>query len=418
MARTILHIDMDAFYASIEQRDDPALRGKPVVVGGHGKRGVVAAASYEVRKFGVRSAMPMVEALRRCPTAVVIGVRHGHYSAVSAKVFDIFHRFTPLVQGLSLDEAFLDVTTSLALYGDGATIAERIRAAIRAELSLTASAGVASSMFVAKIASDVNKPDGITLVEPGTERAFLSGLPVERMWGLGPKSALVARQAGLQTFDDLARADPREMEKLFGQNGPKLSALARGEDAREVEPDREAKSIGSEETFDEDITAPSELARRLLAMTVRVGERLDHERLAARRVTVKMKFNDFSIATRSMQVPHALSDTSGIYAVAKSLLSKFPRSRPVRLIGVSVGAIEAIDARPVLFPDPTRERARAVDRAAHALREKFGEQGITRAELLGLPKRRSEPDAVDSSGADEDDASQTRPNPSRGRSRA
>ena len=219
---------MDAFYASVEQRDHPELRGKPVLVGGPSARGVVAAASYEARKFGARSAMPMAEALRRCPQAIVVPGRHGHYAAVSSQVFAIFRRYTPLVEGLSLDEAFLDVTGSRALFGDGVEIARRIKAAIRGELELTASAGVAPSKFIAKIASDLEKPDGLVVVRAGEEEAFLAPLSIDRMWGIGPRAAVHLREAGLETIGDLARAGEGRLERLLGSWGASVHRLARG----------------------------------------------------------------------------------------------------------------------------------------------------------------------------------------------
>src|SRR5690606_17777249 len=247
--RKILHVDMDAFFASVEQRDDPRLRGKPVVVGGASRRGVVAAASYEAREFGVRSAMPMAEALRRCPRLIVVPPRGDRYGEVSARVFDVFHAYTPLVEGLSIDEAFLDVTASRSLFGDGPTIARRIKQDVLDATGLTCSAGVAPCKFVAKIASDMEKPNGLTVVA-GDVAAFLAPLPIERMWGIGPKTAPTLRRLGYATLGDLARADPAALERALGSWGPEVRELARGNDPRDVVPDREAKSIGAECTYD------------------------------------------------------------------------------------------------------------------------------------------------------------------------
>ncbi len=254
--REILHIDMDAFFASVEQLDDPSLRGEPVLVGGAERRGVVAAASYEARPFGIHSAMPMAEALRRCRHAIVVPPRRHRYEEVSASIFAVFRRFTPLVEGLSVDEAFLDVTASRGLFGDGEAIARRIRQAIRAETGLTASAGVAPSKFVAKIASDFDKPDGLVVVRPEEVRAFLDPLPIERMWGVGPKAAARLHGLGYVTLRDLAEADVRRLEATLGSWGGEVARLARGEDEREVVSEREAKSIGAEETYDEDSDEP------------------------------------------------------------------------------------------------------------------------------------------------------------------
>ena len=263
--RQIVHVDMDAFYASIEQRDDPRLRGRPVLVGGRSARSVVCTASYEARPSGARSAMPMSEARRRCPEAIVVPPRMAHYAAVSREVFAILRRYTPLVEGLSLDEAFLDVSASRALFGSGEAIAEAIRRAIRDETGLGASAGVATCKLVAKIASDQRKPDGLTVVPPGEERRFLAPLPIERMWGIGPKAAATARAAGLQRIGDLAASGSATLERLFGAPwGTELCALARGIDPREVEPGRPAKSVGAEETFERDLRSCEELEASLL----------------------------------------------------------------------------------------------------------------------------------------------------------
>ncbi|UJR78377.1 DNA polymerase IV [Sandaracinus amylolyticus] len=383
--RTILHVDMDAFYASVEQRDDPSIRGKPVIVGGAARRGVVSAASYEARTFGVRSAMSMGEAMRRCPHAIVVSPRHDHYASVSRQVFAIFHRFTPMVEGLSLDEAFLDVGASRALYGDGEAIAAQIKRAIREEVGLTASAGVAPSKFVAKIASDLRKPDGLVVVRAGEVREFLAPLPIERMWGMGPKSAPRAHAAGYHTLGDLARADDERLARAFGEWGPEMARLARGEDERDVEPEREAKSIGAEETFDDDLRDENAVATKLLSQSSRVAQRLFLAGLAGRGVTVKLKYSDFTLKTRSMQLPEAVSDTTSIHRAARALLERFEPSllarKGVRLSGVSVSALVPIDEARTLFPDPGVERGRKLEAALAALRDRGA--GVTRAALLG-----------------------------------
>ncbi|MDQ3036424.1 MAG: DNA polymerase IV [Myxococcota bacterium] len=381
-ARTILHVDMDAFYASVEQRDDASLRGEPVIVGGPFRRGVVSAASYEARPFGVRSAMSMSEAMRRCPHAKVVAPRHEHYSAVSRQVFAIFRRFTPMVEGISLDEAFLDVTASRSLYGDGESIARRIKDAISSELELKASAGVAPSKFVAKIASDLRKPDALVVVRSEEVRDFLAPLPIERMWGIGPKSAPRAHSAGFHTLGDLARADAARLERVFGKWGPEMAQLARGDDPREVEPEREAKSVGAEETFDEDLRDPTAIATRLLSQSSRVAQRLHLAGLAGRGVTVKLKYADFTVKTRSLQLPEAVSDTGSIYKAARALLARFePNGRGVRLTGVSVSALATLEDARTLFPDPAASRGRKLEAAMAALRDRGA--GITRAALLG-----------------------------------
>jgi DNA polymerase-4 len=385
--RQILHVDMDAFYASVEQRDDPSLRGKPLIVGGPSKRGVVSAASYEARPFGVRSAMSMADALRRCPQAIVVPPRHAHYAEVSHGVFAIFRRFTPLVEGLSLDEAFLDVTASRSLFGDGEEIARRIKDAIWSELALKASAGVAPSKFVAKIASDLRKPDALVVVREDEVQAFLSPLPIERMWGIGQKSAPRMHAVGMHTLGDLARADPALLERLFGTWGPEMARLARGDDPREVDPDRDAKSIGSEETFDHDLGRREDLERALLAQSEHVASRLFGEGLAARGITVKLKYADFTLKTRARTLPEPIATTSAIYEVARALLDKHelaaagPRSR-VRLTGVSASHLVPIDETRLLFPDEKHEKQKKLEAVSAALRDKFGGTQVTRATLL------------------------------------
>jgi len=391
--RTILHVDMDAFYASVEQLDDPSLRGKPVVVGGPSGRSVVSAASYEARPFGVRSAMPMAVARRLCPHAIVVPPRMRRYSEVSGRIFAIFERYTPLVEGLSLDEAFLDVTGSRALHGDGETIARSIRAAIKEELGLTASAGVAPSKFVAKIASDVNKPDGLCVVREEDVARFLAPLPIERMWGIGVKTAALARSHGFTTFADLMSASDAGLESVFGQHGPAMARLARGFDERQVEPDREAKSIGAEETFETDLHTIEAIERALLSQSMRVAARLVDEHLAARVVQIKLKHADFSLMTRRTTLREPAYDTDTIHRTACELLAKAALTRPrLRLTGVSVAELVPIEDARTLFPDPVDEKNRSVEKLRASLRDRFGEGAITRASLLGASGKRSRDD--------------------------
>lgn len=389
MARTIVHVDMDAFFASVEQLDDASLRGKPVIVGGRSGRGVVCAASYEARPFGVRSAMPMVEAVRRCPQGVVVPPRHHRYAEVSARVFDVFRRYTPLVEGLSLDEAFLDVTGSRALHGTGEEIAAKIKADIRRELGLTASAGVAPSKFVAKIASDVRKPDGLCVVREDEVRAFLDPMPIERMWGMGARTSAVAHAHGFHTLADLARADDVALGHVFGSSGPFMASLARGEDDREVEPDREAKSIGAEDTFEEDLRNRESIERALLSQAMRVAGRLVDERLAARVVTVKIKHADFTVVTRRTTLAEPTYDTDTLHRTARRLLERVDLARPrVRLTGISVSELTPLEDARTLFPDPVEEKSRSVERLRASLRDRFGEGALTRASLLERRERK------------------------------
>lgn len=381
--RCIIHVDMDAFFASVEQRDRPETRSRPVLVGGTRKRGVVAAASYEARAFGIHSAMPMAEALRRCPHAIVLPGHYARYQEASRAIFAIFRRFTPLVEGLSLDEAFLDVTHSLALFGDGESIATRIRTMIADETQLTASAGVASSKFVAKIASDLHKPDGLTVVTPEQALAFLAPLPVERMWGVGRRTAPRAKQAGFHTLGDLAAATDEHLRAVFGRWGPAAKALARGEDAREVVPERAAKSLGAEETFEHNLRDPDALRVRLLAQAERVAGRLVMAGLVAGSISVKLKHTDFTVKTRTQRLPEPVQDTDAIYRAACTALDRFlPLPLDVRLTGVSASDLRPVESAQTLFPDPDRARGRKLEAVRADLSSRFRSGILTRAALL------------------------------------
>lgn len=383
--RTVIHFDMDAFFASVEQLDDPSLRGKPVLVGTRSRRGVVTAASYEARPTGVRSAMSMVEALQRCPNAVVVPPRRTRYLEVSRRVFSVFRRYTPLVEGLSIDEAFLDVSGSQALFGDGRTIARRVKTDILNELGLTGSAGVAPNKFVAKIASDLDKPDGLTVVPNDRVAEFLAPLPVERMWRVGPKAKVGLRAAGLRTIGDLARTDENTLERLLGSWGPVARDLARGLDERPVVVGRPPKSIGSEETFEHDLTTVETLLRPILRQSMRVSDRLIHQGLWARVVTLKVKYRDHRIRSRQMKLPLAVSDTDSIFEAAKALLHRVDGLEyGIRLTGVSLSDMTKVPDVD-LFPDEDRERRERLANTAHALRERFGAAGVTRASLLTPP---------------------------------
>ena len=380
---------MDAFYASVEQRDDPSLRGKPVIVGGASRRGVVLAASYEVRPFGVHSAMPMAEAMRRAPQAIVVPPHRDRYAAASEEAFAIFRRYTPLVEPLSLDEAFLDVTGSVSLFGDGTAIATAIKREVRAELELTASAGVAPCKFAAKVASDLRKPDGLVVVAEGEVAAFLAPLPVERMWGIGPKTAPKMHAMGYRTIGDLARADEATLERLLGSWGLEVGRLARGEDARDVISDAQAKSIGAEETYEEDLVGADQIAPTLLDHAGRVARRLIRAHLSAHTVTVKVKYADFTLRTRRATLPEPVQDTDAIHRAAVELLTRVPlEGRRVRLTGVSVSGIAEGSPAPTLFRDERAEKRRRVEEVAARIAERYGdERAVTRATLLGKPTR-------------------------------
>ncbi|MBS2019730.1 MAG: DNA polymerase IV [Deltaproteobacteria bacterium] len=394
--RQILHVDMDAFFASVEQRDEPSLRGKPVLVGGSAHRGVVAAASYEARTFGCRSAMPMAEALRRCPHAVVVPPSREKYEAASAEVFDVFHEYTPLVEALSIDEAFLDVTASRSLFGDGATIARAIKTKVWEKTQLTASAGVAPCKFAAKIASDMDKPNGLTVVS-GDVAAFLAPLPLERMWGIGPKTAPSLRRLGYTTIGDLANADPKALERVLGSWAADVRQLARGNDPREVVPERDAKSIGTESTYDVDLTSKEEIARTLLAHASKVAERLTESGVTARAVMVKLKYADFTLLTRRKTLEEPASDTTTLYEAALELLERFPlRGARVRLTGVAAQELGEGAAQPTLFPDAAAARRRSLEGVLLGAKDRFGGQAITFATLLEDHAPKADPTGVTS----------------------
>ncbi len=379
----IIHVDMDAFFASVEQLDDPSLRGRPVAVGGRSERGVVAAASYEAREFGVRSAMPMSWARRRCPELAIVTPRPGRYSDVSRQVFEIFRRYTPLVEGLSIDEAFLDVTGSEALFGDGASIAAKIRREIREELGLSASAGVAPNKFVAKIASDQNKPDGLTLVAEADVLPFLAALPIERMWGVGPKAAGRLHDFGFRTIGDLAASDAATLEGPLGSWGGSVLELARGRDSRPVVTGSPVKSVGSEHTFEEDLRSAEALSPRILAQSAKVAERLTRAGLWAHVITLKVKYADHTSRSRQRRLPEPLADTDSIHREAMSLLGRFEGlERGVRLTGVSASALSEEPPAPGLFPDEAKQRRERLERVTAELNARFGAQGITRGTLL------------------------------------
>jgi len=343
---------------------------------------VVTAASYEARPFGVHSAMPMAEALRRCPHAVVVPGRHERYAEVSADVFAIFHRYTPLVEGLSVDEAFLDVTASGSLFGDGIAIARRIKHEIRTEVGLGASAGVAGCKFAAKIASDLRKPDGLVTV-PDDVAGFLAPLPIERMWGVGPQAAVRLHAAGMRTIGDLARAGGARLGELLGSAwGAHVWELARGIDVREVVPNRAAVSMGAEETFDSDLRAQSALEVRLLHQSARVARRLHKSGLAGKVVVVKVKYADFTLKTRRVTLPEPVADTDSIYGAAKALLDRFDLPGcGVRLTGVAVAALTPEPQRN-LFPDPVTIRRRRLEGVVSDVADRFGSRSLTRADLL------------------------------------
>jgi DNA polymerase-4 len=382
MTRTILHADLDAFYASVEVLDDPSLRGKPVIVGGDREaRGVVSAASYEARKFGVHSAMPLRTAARLCPTGVFLPGHPERYRDLSRQVMRIFASYTPLVEPISLDEAFLDVTASREAFGDGETIARRIKQRVRDEVGLVVSVGVATNKLCAKVASDLRKPDALVVVPVGEEAAFLAPLPVSRLWGVGPQSRQALADYGVTTIGQLAALPDATLRRRFGSHGAELALRARGVDPGFVTPSQAPKSIGHELTFDRDVVDPARLEATLLDLAESVATRLRNHHMAAGGVQLKLRYEGFQTLTRQMPVPHQTRESEPIYAAGVALLRKtLVRDRAVRLIGLT--AISLTDVQQLtLFdaPDKTDRITASID----AVRERFGEKAITRARLIG-----------------------------------
>ena len=372
---------MDAFFASVEQRDDTALRGKPVLVGGDGLRGVVTAASYEARVFGCRSAQPMAVAKRMCPHAVVVKGRHSRYSEISNLVFEIFDRYTPLVQPLSIDEAFLDVTAAARHTGPAERIAAEIRSAIVEETGgLTASVGVAPNKFLAKLASDLDKPDGLTVIRREDVDRVLPPLPVGSIWGVGPRTVERLASFGVRTIGDLRAMPPEFFDRRLGSVGRRVRELCFGLDDRPVRPDRRAKSVGQERTFGVDLTDPEAVRRVILTESERVAARLRRAGVAARSVTVKIRFGDFQTITRRQTLTAPTDGTADNWNAARDLFDGWCRRegfRPVRLIGVTAADLSQ-PAAPDLFPDPDRVRGASIDSAVDAIRTRFGDAAIGR----------------------------------------
>jgi DNA polymerase-4 len=390
--RTILHVDMDAFFASVEVLDDPRLRGKPVIVGGTPEgRGVVSAASYEARRFGVRSAMSAARAVRLCPDGVFLRGRMERYAEVSGRIFDVFHEITPLVEPLSVDEAFLDIGGCRRLLGDGPAIGRHVKRRLLDEIGLVASVGVAPNKFLAKLASDLEKPDGFVVVDPARIREFLDPLPVGRMWGVGEKSAAVLEALGIRTLRDLRLADPVRLESRLGAAFTHhVRELASGRDDRPVTTDREARSIGHEVTFAEDIGEREALLEVLDQLVHKVARRLRRADKLARTVQLKARYPDFTTVTRAETLPEPTDRTDALRDAGRRLFDGQldRRGRPLRLIGFSGQNLVDREARPPsLFPDPVAERSRTLDEIMDRAADRYGGKAITR----GLPRRKPKP---------------------------
>ena len=393
--RTILHVDMDAFFAAVEQRDRPELRGKPVIVGADPKggrgRGVVSTASYEARLFGVGSAMPISEAWRRCPRGVYLHPDMGKYARESERIMEVFHRFTDLVEPVSIDEAFLDVTGSARAMGTGDEIGRKLKQSIRRETHLTASVGVATSKLVAKIASDMQKPDGLVVVAPGREAEFLAPLPLRRLWGVGPKMEETLAKLGVVTIGDLARLDPGRLERRLGTHGHDLQRLARGDDDRDVAPEpAEAKSLGQEHTYDRDTADAARLRATLLSLADGVAGRLRAHGLRARTVTLKYRDEDFHTTTHARSLAEATDSGNALFRVASELYAEVHRGKKVRLLGIYASHFGEGTPQLGLFDEPTAPSP--ADRIRDEVAKRFGDEAITRASLLGRRERRNPSD--------------------------
>lgn len=386
--RAILHVDMDAFYASVEQRDDPSLRGRPVIVGGTAGRGVVAAASYEAREFGIRSAMPVRQALERCPQAICVRPRMAHYAAVSAKIFDIFSEFTPQVEGLSLDEAFLDVTASQTLLGDPLQIALAIKDTIRETLQLNASVGVAPNKLIAKIASDLNKPNGLCVIKSESITSMLDPLSIRRLPGLGRKKGDEVIAARLETFAALRSAPEASLRALFGKGWREWRQRAAGLDDRPVQPERDEKSISNERTFATDLSDVSLIRAELYTLADKVASRLRSKALQARCIGIKLRQHDFTTITRQMTLAPPTDESRIVVETVQRLLGEWLREHPharLRLLGVA-----ASDLLPQiqgdLFQSTQRSADSRLDEALDDIRQKFGSLAVARASVIPMPQ--------------------------------
>jgi DNA polymerase-4 len=382
--KAILHLDMDAFYPSVEVLDNPELKGKPVIVGGGRERGVVSSASYEARRFGVHSALPMATAMRLCPDGIFLPGRMARYQEISRAVFDIFRQFTPLMEPLSIDEAFLDVTGSERLLGQPDEIAKKIRQKVFELTGLTVSAGVAPSKFVAKIASDIEKPDGLTVVPPDRVRDFLDPLPIKKMWGVGKVTQESLERLNIRTFKDLSNVPLKILEKKFGKHGLKMHELSMGMDDRDVVPEHDVKSIGHEQTFLRDVTELEEAKKSLLALTNKVAQRMRRNGIAGKTVTLKVKYSDFFQITRSDTLAEPTDDGLEMYSTVCRLLEKTEVGRrPIRLLGVSLSQLNfpGKEDQLSLFVKKDQKRKR-LNTALDSLNEKHGDDSVQPGTLL------------------------------------
>jgi len=387
--RSILHVDMDAFYASVEQLDYPEYKGRPVIVGADPKggsgRGVVAACSYEARKFGVRSALPISRAWKLCPEGVYVRPRMKRYVEVSGQVMDVFRQFTDLVEPLSIDEAFLDITGSIALFGPAETIARSIKKLVRERTGLTASVGLAPNKFLAKIASDLKKPDGFVIVDENAVESFLKELPISRLWGVGPKTEVRLHEVGFRTIGDVAAASRESLVRNLGSLGEHLYQLSHGHDERPVVPNWEPKSISSETTFEEDTDDRELLLATILELSDHVAERLRKDEYRAKKVTLKLRYSNFSTHTKQQSLEKPIQTGEDIAAIARGLFAQFPLKKKIRLIGVAAGDLRGDEQDPQqlsLFSNQNNAQKEKLSHTVDRIKEKFGTDALRRASDL------------------------------------
>jgi DNA polymerase-4 len=383
--RIILHADMDAFFAAVEQLDNPDLRGKPVLVGGTGNRSVVSTASYEARPFGVGSAMPMVQARRRCPQAIVVPPNFPRYKEVSGQIMEVFRNMSPLVEPLSLDEAFVDMTGAQNLFGEHIDMAKHLKQrVVEASGGLTISVGVATTKFVAKVASDFQKPDGLTIVRPGEVHDFLWPMDVSRLWGVGPRTLEKLRTLGFRTIGDIAGAKEAFLTRRLGTLGTHIFNLAQGEDSRMVESEREAKSIGAETTLEQDIVGAEKIRKHLKRSAPRVAKSLRRKGLVAKGVRVKLKTKDFRLLTKQTPVNPPTDSAKVLLTTATALLQQFDLTEPMRLVGLAAFNLAADEdpAQGTLFVDEKNERQRRLEKTLDDLQNRFGNKVVKTGEDL------------------------------------
>jgi nucleotidyltransferase/DNA polymerase involved in DNA repair len=385
MPRLIAHVDMDCFFAAVEVLDDPSLRGRPVIVGadpqGGKGRGVVSAASYEARKFGVHSAMPVSRAFALCPQGVFLPGRMGRYSEISGKIMEILKGFTPQIEQISVDEAFLDLSGCQRLFGEPREIARKIKTAIKSRLSLTASVGMGSNKLVAKIASDLQKPDGLVIVPSGEEKEFLALMPSGKLWGVGPKTADRLKQMGLETIGQLAEYDPKRLETVFGKMGTYLHERANAIDNDAVSQGYQVKSMGREHTYDEDTGSKEDIHRMLLTLSEQVAASLRAEGVKGRTITLKLRYQDFETHTYGRTLETAVDNAIEINAIARMLFDKnWQTFRKIRLIGVSASNLNQGEDQLGLFDDPKKKiKNEKLDKAVDEIRERYGRKAVKRA---------------------------------------